>query len=124
MQSVIGMVICLTRNDAVNGALAADAPEFRPQRWREESGLSANAANVHDATRSLLKASMPFGAGPRLCPGRYLATLEMKMVLATLARNFELVEVKTDDGSSPQERLAFTMFPMGLKMRLAMRKKS
>lgn len=64
---------------------------------------------------------MPFGAGPRLCPGRYLAMLEMKMVLATLARNFELVEVKTEDGSPPPERFAFTMFPMGLKMRVAVR---
>jgi len=64
---------------------------------------------------------MPFGAGPRLCPGRYLAMLEMKMVIATLARNFELVEVATENGSAPKERLAFTMFPPNLKMRIAVR---
>ena len=34
------------------------------------------------------RAFMQFGAGPRFCPGRYLATLEMKMVLAMLSRNF------------------------------------
>lgn len=64
---------------------------------------------------------MPFGAGPRLCPGRYLAMLEMKMVLATLARNYELIEVGTADGHEPPERLAFTMFPVGLKLRVGMR---
>ena len=107
-------VMCLTRPGAVDRDLAADAAEFRPQRWREAPG--------DDAARNLLKASMPFGAGPRLCPGRYLAMLEMKMVLATLARNFELVDVSTEDGSPPRERLAFTMFPMGLKIRVAARR--
>jgi cytochrome P450 len=106
------MVMCLMRYGAVNAELAADAAEFRPQRWREAPT---------EPTHSLLKASMPFGAGPRLCPGRYLAMLEMKMVLATIARNFALVGVTTEDGSPPQERLAFTMFPMGLKIRLAPR---
>jgi len=43
-------------------------------------------------------------------------------VLATLARNFELVDVSTEDGSPPRERLAFTMFPMGLKIRVAARR--
>jgi cytochrome P450 len=36
------------------------------------------------------KAFLYFGAGPRFCPGRYLASLEMKMVLATLSRNFSV----------------------------------
>ena len=65
---------------------------------------------------------MPFGAGPRLCPGRYLAMLEMRMVLGMLARNFELVEAGTADGSPPTEKLAFAMSPVGLRMRLAVRK--
>jgi len=107
------MVACLTRCGAVDRRVADDAAEFRPQRWTE---------TADDPARGLLKASMPFGAGPRLCPGRYLAMLEMKMVLATLARNFELVEVGTEDGTPPRERLAFAMFPVGLKMRVAARR--
>ncbi|MEO8155821.1 MAG: cytochrome P450 [Rhizobacter sp.] len=106
-------VMCLTRPGAVNTSLASDAGTFRPQRWGD--------AAADEAARSLLKASMPFGAGPRLCPGRYLAMLEMKMVLATIARNFEIVNVSTGDGSPPEERLAFTMFPVGLKIRVAAR---
>ena len=45
----------------------------------------------------------------------------MKMVLALLARNYELIEVGTEDGTSPQERFSFTMFPLGLRMKIGMR---
>ncbi len=114
--------ICLMRNGAVDTRPTADAAAFRPRRWSEASGpASDDRPAVEAGSRSLQKASMPFGAGPRMCPGRYLAMLEMKMVLATVARNFELVEVNTEDGSPPRERFAFTMSPMGLKMRVAAR---
>jgi len=43
------------------------------------------------------------------------------MVLATFARNYKLVDVSTEDGAPPAERLAFTMFPNGLRIRLAPR---
>jgi cytochrome P450 len=107
-------VICLARHGAIDEGTAPDAAQFRPQRWA--------AAADDEADRSLMKASIPFGAGPRLCPGRYLAMLEMKMVLATIARNFELVDVCTDDGAPPAERLEFTMSPVGLRMRLRARR--
>jgi cytochrome P450 len=105
-------VICLMRN----AVQATDDAAFTPQRWRETS-----AGQTDGAARALQKASMPFGAGPRLCPGRYLAMLEMKMVLATIARNYELVRVATDDGAPPRERLTFTMAPVGLKMTVKLR---
>lgn len=102
-------VLCLMRHDSVDPARVPEATSFAPSRWRD------------DAQRATLKASMPFGAGPRLCPGRYLAMLEMKMVLATIARNFDLVSVETADGAPPREHLAFTMYPEGLQLRLAPR---
>ena len=57
---------------------------------------------------------LPFGAGPRFCPGRNLAFLEAKAALATLARNFtwELA------GPPPRERFGFTMGPSGLRVAL------
>jgi cytochrome P450 len=113
------MVMCLTRPGAVDVRRSADAGDFRPRRWADGPHRAADAP---DAAHALLKASIPFGAGPRLCPGRYLAMLEMKMVLATLLRHFELLWVGTEDGSQPQERLAFTMFAMGLKIRVATRR--
>ncbi len=108
-------VICLARKAAVDARLAADAHEFRPARWAQ------GPADQEPEAKGLLRASIPFGAGPRLCPGRYLAMLEIKMVVAMLARNFELIDVATDDGSPPREHLAFTMYPEGLKMRVAAR---
>ena len=104
-------VLCLTRPAAVDTGVRTDADDFRPGRWHDTDA----------ATRGLLKSSMPFGAGPRLCPGRALAMLEMKMVLSMIARNFTLVRVDTDDGTPPAERLAFTMFPEGLKINVARR---
>ena len=64
---------------------------------------------------------MPFGAGPRLCPGRYLAILEMKMVMAMLLSSFEIESVTTPDGGEAQEHLAFTMSPVGLRLKLTPR---
>jgi cytochrome P450 len=61
---------------------------------------------------------MPFGAGPRVCPGRYLAMLEMKMVVVTLLRNFDIVAVDSPAGNEAAEAMAFTMAPVGLRMRL------
>jgi cytochrome P450 len=113
-------VICLTRPPAVDRLASDDAAEYRPSRWRQEAGGAAEA-EASASPRALLKASMPFGAGPRMCPGRYLALLQMNMVLATLARNYELLEVATEDGSPPQEQFAFTMFPLGLRMRIRAR---
>ncbi len=104
-------VLCLTRPAAVDTDVRPDADAFRPGRWNETDA----------AMRGLLKSSMPFGAGPRLCPGRSLAMLEMKMVLSMIARNFTLVDVATHDGTPPDERLAFTMYPVGLKLRVSKR---
>ncbi len=44
------------------------------------------------------------------------------MVLSMLVKNFELIEVANDEGSAPQERLAFTMFPVGLRMKVRERR--
>lgn len=104
--------VCLMRRAGVDPQLTGDAAAFRPGRW-SDTGTEAD--------KLVQKAAMPWGAGGRLCPGRYLALLEMKMVLATLARNFELAEVGTDVGDEPVERLGFTMFPVGLRMRLVPR---
>jgi cytochrome P450 len=61
---------------------------------------------------------MPFGSGPRMCPGRYLALTEMKMLLAMLLAHFDIDGVDTPDGREAQERMSFTMVPVGLTMRL------
>jgi cytochrome P450 len=104
-------VICLMRPAAIDERRFADARTFRPERWL------AGAGGV-EVDSSAKRALMPFGAGPRLCPGRYLALAEMKMVIAMLLRGFEIEAVTTPDPGEPRERMAFTMSPVGLKLRV------
>ena len=107
-----GMVVfLLMRRDAVSESKLANAGAFEPQRWLGDGG-PAQAANAAK------RISMPFGAGPRICPGRYLALLEMKMAMATLLGRFDIVSVDTPDGREARESLSVTMAPVGLTMRV------
>jgi cytochrome P450 len=106
------LVIALMRYDSLDDQFVPQAKQFRPERWLGEDGLSAAGAK---------RTSMPFGAGPRMCPGRYLALQEMKMVMATLLGNFDLIRVGTESGAEPAERMTFAMEPVGLEMRLRVR---
>jgi cytochrome P450 len=86
----------------------ADARQFNPERWttgRHESGQAHNG-----------RAFMQFGAGPRVCPGRQLAALEIRMALSMLSRNFS-VEFASDP-ADVREVFSFTMWPSSLPLRL------
>lgn len=109
-----GMVLfVLMRRDSVNDDKVPRAAAFEPARWLGEG--AAQAANPAK------RISMPFGAGPRICPGRYLALLEMKMAMATLLGRFDIVAVDTPDGNEARESLNVTMAPVGLRMRVTAR---
>jgi cytochrome P450 len=105
------VVIGLMRHDALQDQHVPQANSFLPQRWLGDSGPA-------QAATAIKRVSMPFGAGPRICPGRYLALLEMKMAMATLLGRFDIADVATADGAEPREQLSFTMAPVGLRMRL------
>jgi cytochrome P450 len=101
-------VFLLTRPATLDDNNYRDAKDFKPERW---VGPRENMRDGHNT-----KAFLHFGAGPRFCPGRYLATLEMKMVLAMLARNFSVEHA--EDPDITQEVFAFTMMPSRLRLRL------
>ena len=107
------VVIGVMRRDATSERLVPNAAAFDPDRWLGESEPAASSAK---------RISMPFGAGPRICPGRYLALLEMKMALAVLLSHFDLASVTTPDGQPPRELLQLAMAPVGLTMRLRQRR--
>jgi len=90
----------------------ANAREFRPERWIAGEGAAANTFS------SAKRVAMPFGAGPRMCPGRYLALAEIKMCAAMLLANFDIEFVGTETGREPEEEIALTMYPVGLRMKL------
>ena len=109
------LVFLALRSDSLLDAYFARAAQFDPQRWlAPDSGPGASSAN---------RVSMPFGAGPRVCPGRHLAMLEMKMALATLIGRFDIERVGTPDGKEPDERMSFAMGPAGLSLRLRPRER-
>ncbi|MBI5925326.1 MAG: cytochrome P450 [Aquabacterium sp.] len=104
------MIWCVSRHDAMDATYFPDPERFAPERW-----LDADAAQASSAKR----VSTPFGAGPRVCPGRYLALVEMKLALATLLSQFRIEAVDTPDGSEAAEVMSFTMTPVGLTLKLS-----
>lgn len=86
-----------------------DQPEnFSPQRWIERS----DAGVVHNS-----RAFMQFGAGPRVCPGRHLAILEIRMALSMLSRNFSVQLATSPDKVA--EKFSFTMLPDTMPLRFS-----
>ena len=106
------IVINLMRRDSVSDEHIPNASAFEPERWMVY-GATASASAT-----SAKRISMPFGAGPRICPGRYLAMLEIKLAIATILRDFDIIALDTPDGGPAQELMQFTMAPVGLRMRL------
>lgn len=109
------IIFGLFRRDSMDDQLIPNAAQFDPDRWLNQQGETGQGIN------SVKRISMPFGAGPRICPGRYLALLEMKIALAMMFTRFDIDSITTPDGQEAQEFMAFTMQPLGLAMRLKMR---
>jgi cytochrome P450 len=108
------MVICLMRPAGLDDANFAAPQAFDPGRWLGEQGAAQAMASARRTT-------MPFGAGPRMCPGRYLALAEIKLVAAMLLANFDIESVAPEGGGEPREVVSIVMAPVGLRMRLRRR---
>jgi cytochrome P450/nitrite reductase/ring-hydroxylating ferredoxin subunit len=103
-----GSALCMLTRVAAMDPMRVDEPEaFRPARWRD-GRLAA------EMMRSGV--FIPFGSGPRICPGRSLALLELRVVLATLLRSFELERVGRSE--DVHEDFDFTLTPTNLRARL------
>jgi cytochrome P450 len=100
----------LTRPPATAARHFGAPAAFRPERWLDERA----SGGAHEPS-----AHMPFGSGPRICPGRTLALLEMKLVLSMLYESFDVERVGAAGDVS--ETFAFTMSPVGLRVRLRRR---
>lgn len=98
-------IFTLARPPMLDPARFPDPQRWRPERW---------ATGEVDA-----RAYLPFGAGARVCPGRSLATAEMRLVLAMLLKRFRL-ELACDPAQIT-EISAMTMLPSHMPVRLAPR---
>ena len=104
-------VTMLNRRIANQEAHFGNAAEFDPERWLTPA---ETRGCPHDTSTFL-----PFGTGPRFCPGRNLALLQIRTVLAMLCRNFD-IEL-ADPARRVEEKLAFTMMPTNLVVRMRRR---
>ena len=104
------MVWGVLRHDSVGERHIENPQDFMPERWLQDA--------LRPLSPAAKRTAMPFGSGPRMCPGRYLALLEMKLAMAMLLSSFDIESVNTPDGAPAREKMAFTMTPVGLRMRL------
>jgi cytochrome P450 len=102
------VVVALMRRGSMDERHFARPHVFEPERWLATTGNE--------------RISMPFGAGPRICPGRNLALLEINLVTSMIFRNFQIKAIRTSDGRPVEEWLSFTMAPSPLMITLAPRR--
>lgn len=62
----------------------ADAGEFKPKRWLEKDSESSSEQLIDISN---LRSFLPWGSGPRICPGMKMAQVEFVASLATLFRH-------------------------------------
>lgn len=83
-----GMTVAVSPWASTRSRLNFYEPDmFLPERWLGEDELFSN---------DRLNASLPFGTGPRVCIGRNLALLEMRLILSHLLWNFD-IELDRDE---------------------------
>ncbi len=80
------------------------------------SRSSLNDGSEHRPARMTCRANIPFGSGPRMCPGRSLALFEMKALLSMMYKSFDVE--RAGRAEDVTELFGFTMSPAGLKVRL------
>ena len=102
-------IMMLVRRMATRDENFGEGARFDPGRWLVPP---ESRTCPHDR-----RAFVPFGGGPRLCPGRSLALLQIRTVLAMLCRNFQVEPVH--GGKEVDEHLAFTMMPSNLSVRMS-----
>lgn len=104
------VILSLFRPPAMHADTTHAPTQFLPDRWLTEDIASINKLNA---------AFMPFGAGPRICPGKALSLLSMRVVISMLYKNFDVHRIGRSADVS--EVFRWTMAPVGLNVRLTRR---
>jgi cytochrome P450 len=100
------MFLMLTHGSAEDADRFPEPGSFNPDRWL--SGDSTGPAKAQPY--------LPFGSGPRFCPGRNLALMEATLIVATTCQAFT---IEPDTSAGPVgERMSFAMFPTNLGIRV------
>lgn len=100
------IVYVVSRPDMADASNFSDPQRFAPHRWLERRNGAAHEP----------RAFLQFGAGPRVCPGRHLAAVQMRLVLSTILNSFHMELACAPD--SIEEMNAFTVMPSRMPVRL------
>ncbi|KAF6751527.1 cytochrome P450 [Ephemerocybe angulata] len=84
---------------------------FLPDRWLESSSSPEQLSQMHQHL-------IAFGTGVRVCGGQNLAQVMMKIVLATICRNFTLASPPETNEKSMEIRDSFVIFPAAMQCKL------
>jgi cytochrome P450 len=85
-------ILCMNRCASLKCFPFNDPFAFRPERWE---GLSV------DDFQALSSLVIPFGHGPRVCPGRHLAMLELLYSMASILSHFDIKKFPCDPSIPP-----------------------
>ncbi|KAF9804687.1 hypothetical protein IEO21_09276 [Rhodonia placenta] len=92
------------------------SPEtFLPERWIEVEGLEGEQERLMRMHQHM----MPFGVGTRVCGGQNLAQMMLRIVIAALVRNFNVIANSAETNERTMEmRDAFILFPAAKECKL------
>ena len=100
----------LLSNSSFDDTLFSNSSNFNPQRWIEMSRADKKETDSKLA---------PFGGGKRICPGKLLSFIEMKVVLIEL---FKRYKIERAPNSPPvEDNYGFTLMPDNLNVILKKR---
>ncbi|ESQ29659.1 hypothetical protein EUTSA_v10023421mg [Eutrema salsugineum] len=74
------IVICIYALGRMRSVWGDDALDFKPERW-----ITDNGGLKHEPSHKY----MAFNSGPRLCLGKHLALLQMKIVALEIIKNYD-----------------------------------
>lgn len=84
---------------------------FLPERWLK---TSTNAAELFNMAQHM----MPFGTGTRICGGQNFALAMMRIVIAAVVRNLDVVAPPETNERSMEMKDSFVVFPAAMECKL------
>ncbi|KAF7044653.1 hypothetical protein CFC21_053852 [Triticum aestivum] len=92
------ILISLYSMARMEGVWGKDCRDYNPHRWLSEDGNKLVYVPSHKF--------LSFNSGPRMCPGKDIAVVQMKTVVAAVVWNFDMEVV---EGQSIQPKLSCTL---------------
>jgi cytochrome P450 len=87
-----------------NSTVFPSPESFLPERWLETGD---NQGQLEAMNRHM----MPFGTGSRVCGGQNLAQIVLRIAIAAIARNFDIISPPETTETSMEMRDSFVRYP-------------